>query len=460
VPTNTLPRKSQSSRIFCLSMLVPCALPFVTPAEAQRSLSREDPKVLLLEVRKKVRETVGRLPNYLCTETVDRSTFQPESPIHSCDDLASGKKKSDWRLRKRTSDRVRLDVAVSPTGEMYSWVGEDRFENRRLADFVLEGAISTGTFASFLNNIFVTNAATFTYKGGVTADAHRFVEFGFRVPAEKSTYHIGRRSHHHDIVGYEGTFLVDPSTFDLVRLTIRPNQIPAEFEACQSIMTLDYDNVRLNNSEFLIPKQARWHIITLDGSESDNITVFSSCHEFLSESTIRFGTPPETTGAVSPKRAKKGLRLPSGLSFSFVLTDPIDTATAAAGDPFKARLKSAIGKKRNVILVPKGAAISGRIVRIERVYGLVSQSLVLALKLETIEANGVPEPFYARLESVVKMGHAGPVEKENLGSFDKKFDPAFDPKDPAVGIVQFDDVAGDYVINRGLEIEGVTAAPK
>jgi len=425
------------------------------------SAQQHDTEAVLAKVREKAIQKAERLPHYLCTETVDRSTFQPDSgeaAVRSCEDLASRKVKKEWRLRKRTSDRVRLDVALSAHDEMYSWVGEDRFEDRRLADLVQEGAVSTGTFASFLSNIFVTNAATFGYKGAVDADGRRLVEFGFRVPIEKSTYRIGRRSQHHSIVGYEGTFLADPNTFDLVRLTVRPDQLPAEFEACESVMTLDYGSVRVDDSEFLVPQKARWHIATLDGSELDNVTVFSSCHEFVGESTIRFDKQPGTMKAVSGNSAGKSLRLPSGLSFSFALTTPIETATAASGDPFQARLKSAIREKHNGILVPKGAAICGRIIRIERLYGPVYQSLVLALKLETIEANGVPAPLYARLKSVVKRGHAGPVEKDDLGSFHQVFDPAFDPKDPAVGMVQFDDVTEDYVVNRGLEMEGVTAA--
>ena len=433
----------------------------VSCGAAQHSLPRHDAEAVLTKVREKVTQEATRLPHYLCTETVDRSTFQPDSgetAVRSCEDLASRKEKNDWRLRKRTSDRVRLDVALSAHDEMYSWVGEDRFDDRRLADLVQEGAVSTGTFASFLINIFVTNAATFSYKGDVDADGRRLVQFAFRVPIEKSTYHIGRRSQHHNIVGYEGKFLADPKSFNLVRLTIRPDQLPAEYEACESVVTLDYGSVRVNESEFLVPQKARWHIATLDGSELDNITVFSSCHEFVGESTIRFDKQPDTMKPASENSTGKSFRLPSGLSFSFALTTPIETATAAAGDPFKARLKSAIREKRNGVLVPKGAAISGRIIRIERLYGPVYQSLVLALKLETIEAYGVPVPLYARLKSVVKRGHAGPVEKDDLGSFHPTFDPGFDPKDPAVGIVQFDDVTEDYVIKRGLELEGMTAA--
>jgi len=101
---------------------------------AQEHPRADDAKALLLEVRKKVMLTVDRLPKYMCTETIDRSTFRPEAKVfgRSCDDLASRRKKKDWRIRKDTSDRLRLDVAVSSDSEMYSWAGEDRFQDRSL----------------------------------------------------------------------------------------------------------------------------------------------------------------------------------------------------------------------------------------------------------------------------------------------------------------------------------------
>jgi hypothetical protein len=166
---------------------------FATPVQAQQDSARDDAKALLLEVRKKVMLTVNRLPKYLCTETIDRSTFQPKAKVsvHSCDDLAGLRKKTDWSARIETSDRLRLDVAVSSDSEMYSWAGEDRFQDWSLADLVRGGATATGAFAAFLTDIFGTDAATLTYNGDVDVDGRALVVFGFRVPFEKSTYHAG-----------------------------------------------------------------------------------------------------------------------------------------------------------------------------------------------------------------------------------------------------------------------------
>ena len=100
-----------------------------------------------------------------------------------------------------------------------------------------------------------------------------------------------------------------------------------------------------------------------DGSELENRTVFSGCHEFLGESSLNFGKAPQVQQAMAQKAALKALALPSGLKFRLALTHAIDTATAAAGDPIKAKLTTPIKEMHNDVLVPKGAAITGRIVR-------------------------------------------------------------------------------------------------
>jgi hypothetical protein len=386
----------------------------------------EHAKALLLEVRKKVMVTLSRLPRYMCTETVDRATFRPEANVggRSCDDLASRRKTADWKVLPYTSDRLRLDVAISGDSEMYSWAGEDRFQDRSLAALVGSGVTSTGAFAAFLTSIFGTNAADFSYNGDVMANGRALVEFGFRVPIEKSNYQVGNKVHT-GIAPYEGTFLVDPETFALARLTVRAYQLPPELHACEDITTLDYGSVRLNNFEFLLPKQVRLHVINADGGELENRTVFSDCHEFRGESSLSFDATSQTGQVAAQKAISKVLALPPGLPVRVALSHAIDTATAASGDLFKAELTSPIKENNNRVLVPKGTPVTGRIVQINRSYGSRSIALTLALKLETVELNGVRQPFDARLNSVVKKP-----------------------------------VAADYVINRGLKIEGITTVPR
>jgi hypothetical protein len=157
--------------------------------------------------------------------------------------------------------------------------------------------------------------------------------------------------------------------------------------------------------------------------------------------------PFEGAQTAVQKTAHNGLRLPPELPFSLTLTSPIDTQP-----PRRAISSRLIDKcnprKTQRIFVPKGAAVTGRIIRIERFYLTVSQFLILGVKLETVEADGVPQPFDARLQSIVKR------LRQDLGSFDQMSG----PEDPAVDLLRFEDVTADYIIHRGFEIEARTAA--
>ena len=162
---------------------------------AGTSVAQTDPVELLRQIRHRVAEGVSRLPRYMCTETVDRSSFRPSEPVgkrarRSCPDVLDGGEKSPQKLRLFSSDRLRLDVAIADNSEMYSWVHEDSFGDRDLSDLVRQGAISTGEFSSFVRAIFETSAASFSFKGEAQWNGRKVFEFTFRVPLSRSGYTV------------------------------------------------------------------------------------------------------------------------------------------------------------------------------------------------------------------------------------------------------------------------------
>jgi hypothetical protein len=229
--------------------------------------------------------------------------------------------------------------------EMYSWAGENRFSNRDLFEFVRDGAVSTGSFTSMLTSIFGNNAARFAYDGDSMAGGRLLSEFGFHIAQERSTYLyiFGATRAQHVPMAYDGTVFVDPETLDLVRLRIRTAQPPPETGVCELVQSLEYTRTRLNGTDFLLPSEARVSVIHTDGTEADNRIQYSACHEFRGESTVRYEPADQAEGS-SPDRGVPAtpFSLPPGLPFKVAFTDRIDAQTAAAGDPIRGRLKTAI----------------------------------------------------------------------------------------------------------------------
>lgn len=406
--------------------------------------AQQEPMELLKKVEAKVSDSIDRLPKYMCTETVDRSIFQADSADRgsACDQGGSKRKTHLF-----TSDRLRLDVAMAATLEMYSWVGESRFNDRDLFDMVSEGAISSGAFAAFLTAIFRTEDAKFTYNG----DYGKLSEFGFQVPYEKSHYTYGKGIHR-VTTAWDGTFLVDSKTADLVRLEVSTSQLPAETGACYATTALDYAQVRLKDRDFLLPSASVLKILHTNGGEAVNRTVFSNCHEFLGESKISFEPAPVIHDEKAP--SPQGFTIPEGLSFQVAFTQGFDTGSSAAGDPVKAKLITPIRSGSNV-LVPAGASVGARIVRLREFYGERS-SLSLEVKLETVEVGGVAMRLNAVPDTGVqvqqKRGRGNLQQRLELGTLRGL-------EERSASFV-FQHVRSPYLIASGLESSWITSAAR
>jgi hypothetical protein len=415
--------------------------------------AQEDPRDLLLRVRDKLMEAVDRLPKYLCTQTIDRKQFEPDDGVQktSCDQLLGKRKKPGWKMHLVASDRLRLDVAVTVGNEMYSWAGENRFADSDLVDMVNHGAISTGSFGSFLMMIFEGDQANFSYNGETIVDGRTLVEFGFRTPVEKSHYYYGSRRRRVQ-TGYDGTFLADPKTLDLVRLVVRSDELPPETGICEATSTLTYGRVRLNDADFLLPSETRLLIVSPAGVENENRTVYTACREFRGESTVKF----ESQDVVQPKAAAERVStVPPGLPFTVALTQNIDTSTAAAGDAITAELITPIRDLSSKILAPKGATVMGRILRIQRYYQ-PERDWTLTIRLETLDMGGTLVPLSARSGSEPDPTgprppfRSRPMELGTLSDLEQIGSAAF----------EFRRSVENLVIKRGLKSNWVTLAPR
>lgn len=410
--------------------------------------AQPDPGDLLQRVTKKVLETVGRLPKYMCTQTIDRSQYEPTvgTAGHSCEPYAR------TQLRLTTSDRLRLDVAASAGQEMYSWVGESHFDDRSLFDLVRNGALSTGSFSSFLMLIFRDDEASFSYKGETSEAGRHLAEFEFRVPVQSSHY-IFSGAGKHVTTGYFGSIFVDTQSADLARLVVHTEALPPETGSCESSSTLDYSRVRLNGAEFLLPSRAQLHILDANSMNMENSTVYSACHEFLGESTLRFDSGPEF-GVNAAGQTDAAEDLPANLPFTIALKNRIDQTTAAAGDKIAATLTAPISDAKRRVLVPKGAVVTARILQIRRFY-LPSPSLRLVIKLETVNIAGTSRPLAARPDP------RAPVAASVSSALQRRMPMTttrLDNQDPQAAVIVFPQTNGTFVASDGFESRWFTVA--
>jgi hypothetical protein len=282
---------------------------------------------------------------------------------------------------------------VSGGIEIGSWAGADQFDPRSILDLA-RGSFDGGTLGPLLQDIFLNEGADFEYVGEERTDASTLLEYRFQIPGSTSHYFIRTGGDRSGGLAYQGSIWIDADSFDLRRLQVRVDGLPPEAHTCLVTTTADYQRTRIGNGDFLVPRESVLRMLMTDSSVTDTTLAYSACREYQSESTINFGA--EATPGVTESKASSGATapLPAGLAFSIVLSNPIDTGSAAAGDVVVATIrKTVVNRASKAVLIPAGATVRGRIVRMEDVPG---SHFLIAIQLVTLESGGVQAPLYSR----------------------------------------------------------------
>ena len=314
--------------------------------------------------------------------------------------------------------------------------------------------MSTGYFNGFLDLVFRSDNTNFSYSGEVSEGGRKLMEYSYRQPLEGSHYDF--LFHGHAVTtGYEGTVLVDLATAELVRLTLGTSSIPAETGACEVNNNMSYSRFRLNGSDFLLPAETHLHIRGQNGVETDNLTVYSGCHEFLGESKLSFETPKDVPDRESTA-PRAEVTIPAGLPFRLSLTENIQVATAAAGDPVKAVLATDLRDQSKKVLIPKGTPVLCRILRIRRSYFHGTDARVeLLLGLENFALPGGQRPVSAQPD---RGRSASPPKVGTLQSRPMELGP-LNAMGRSQWFANFPGAGDDYVIKSGLTSNWVTVVP-
>src|SRR5579864_2767905 len=93
-----------------------------------------------------VKETLRRLPDYTCMETIVRARRTPPGTQY------------------HPVDTIRLQVGLISGRERHSWP-DARFDDRELRDLVSRGIIGAGDFAAHVQHVFLSPATQFSPRG-------------------------------------------------------------------------------------------------------------------------------------------------------------------------------------------------------------------------------------------------------------------------------------------------------
>jgi hypothetical protein len=332
---------------------------------------------LLAHIRQRMAANLARLPNYTCLETIERTVRQAGT------------------RRFTPLDRLRLEVAYVGGAELYSWPGAGKFEDKPLADLVGRGLlIGTGSFGQHARSVFATNAPEFTPASEQERDGHKILRFDFTVAQEKSRYAI-RTGDEPITVAYHGSFEADAQTMDPLRLEVRADDPPAELQLQAAGEAIQYARMRIGETAFLLPVSSELWMVELSGAEERNRTRFDHCRQYSGESTVRFDVDEGEAGTAG---AGAPIELPPGLMIEARLKETINHATAARGDQVHTIVTSDV-KRSGRVVVPKGAVLTGRIMRIGTQAQRSYMYLGLGLQFDTIEFGGRRGSFSGELTS-------------------------------------------------------------
>jgi hypothetical protein len=337
------------------------------------------PEVLLLaKIKLRAAENLSGLPNYTCLQSIER--YRRRAPTRKAELV----------------DTLRLEVALVGGKELFAYPGGEGFEDREPSELAPGGAFGNGAFALHAKSVFLSNSATFTHAGETTREGRRLIRFNYSVPQMLSGYTL-KVGPVKGIAGYHGSFWVDAETLDLVRLEVTAHDIPSHVPLKAADTAMEYARARIGHSAYLLAHKAEMTLVDLAGNESRNVTSFSGCRQYAGESVLNFGEPPPSA---APQAAgpKPELRLPGGVLLETELQTALEAGKSAIGDEVSAVLSHAV-KLKGVELLPKGAVMTGRLLRIERRVAARDYLLVAIAPLR-VQTSGSTGRLRAALEEV------------------------------------------------------------
>ena len=391
----------------------------------------------LSSFRARLEVAVRKLPDYTCEETIARSR------------RASGQGAFTPR------DTIRVHVGLVAGKEKYSWPDASRFDDKELRDLVGRGIVGTGDFAAHVQRVFLSPATQFTPRGEVEQGGRKLLRYDYELPVEHSRYKL-RIAPLETEVGVKGFFLADPESLNLVRLEVLVDEIPPEMGVDKVHHAIEYAGTAIGAATFVLPSSAQLTLTDLNGDEHRNEITFASCRQYRVESTLRFDEDKPVAVKPAPAAAPS---IPTNLLVEMSLESEIQPESSALGDSVRALVTKPVRDDAR-LLIPEGAVVHGRLVRVERA-NLPFDHYVVGIEFHTVEMGKERLDFFATLQDAGPANGLLRQAKRMDPVFTKKRGTRFDilvrEKPRGEGVLHWD--AKRIPIRRGLKMRWLTSTP-
>jgi hypothetical protein len=214
-----------------------------------------------------------QLPNFICVQVTRRDI----------DPSGSG---NNWYH----SDTITARLSYNGT-ENYEVIFHNNqpVTNSNMRQF--GGTSSEGEFASMLAEIFEPQTHTeFSWDHWGKLRGRKTYVFAYDVQQEFSHYRVEAEGAQTIVPAYRGQVYIDEDTKMVVKIVMKPYDMPTSFPIHDITTSLDYDFETIGDQKFMLPLKS---VLTSkrDRQMSKNDIEFRLYRKFGTESTIKFETP-------------------------------------------------------------------------------------------------------------------------------------------------------------------------
>jgi len=251
---------------------------------AEPTFSEAEQQRILEAARQYADDYIAKLPDFVCQQT----TFQ----------FQAGRNGKHWHK----DDTLTAKLVFNGGREERTLELVNNKRVRSNGAHVRMPLSTEGEFGLLLNKVFdPASQAKFSWAGWESIKGRRLAKFDYSIDLAHST--LSLTSYTRATVAYHGSFYVDPATGFIWRASSSSTEIPEELQTKSIATTVDYDQVKIADQNYLLPVSATVLLVT-DQDQIRNELQFEAYRKFEAESTISFGPVSGDSAKPADKTAK------------------------------------------------------------------------------------------------------------------------------------------------------------